>query len=158
MVLHVEDLLKPEFAHTVDNQQFLRAMNLYPTFLFLHASEYQLNLLRKYKVPDQLYVDGTFKTVPEGITQLITIRMRQQKEAGSKLVATAMLKSKATVDYQRMWMELALIVRCITERNICHKICQYCSSLRTVLRQVLFIRQQSISTKYLGSFQDSSET
>jgi len=67
MLLHVEELTKPELAHTVDNQQFLRALVLEPTFIFMHASEYLLNVLRKNKVPDQLYIDGTFKAVQKDV-------------------------------------------------------------------------------------------
>jgi len=110
--------VRAEYANTKDNQQLLRALVLRPSFLFLHASEYQLNLLRKYKVPDQLYVDGTFRIVPEGITQLVNIRMRQHKENSSKLVATALLKTKTTMDYRRLWMELAVHVKCLRESKI----------------------------------------
>jgi hypothetical protein len=37
--------------------------------------------------------------------------MRKNKEITSRLIATALLKTKSTVDYRRLWMELALVVR-----------------------------------------------
>jgi len=55
----IEDFLKPEYSKTLDSQQFLQVLHLYPSFLFLYSSEYQLNIFRKYAFLDQLYVDGT---------------------------------------------------------------------------------------------------
>jgi len=107
----IEDLNKPPYSSTLDHGEFLQIFTVQPCFLLLYASEFQLNLLRQYEKPDQLYVDGTFRCVPPGITQLVTIRLRKSKEADSKLVAIALLRSKKAVDYVAMWSSITHLVK-----------------------------------------------
>jgi hypothetical protein len=68
----------------------------------LYASQFQLNMLRQYRYPDQLYVDGTFKCVPPE----------------TKLVATALLRSKKTEDYGSMWASISSLVKQFLEKQI----------------------------------------
>jgi hypothetical protein len=85
-IIDVEQLNQPPLSSTLDHGDYLQVFYLRPSFLMLYASQFQLNMLRQYRYPDQLYVDGTFKCVPPE----------------TKLVATALLRSKKTEDYGSM--------------------------------------------------------
>jgi hypothetical protein len=99
---HVQAIQKQFYTPNIIDVEQLNQPPLRPSFLMLYASQFQLNMLRQYRYPDQLYVDGTFKCVPPE----------------TKLVATALLRSKKTEDYGSMWASISSLVKQFLEKQI----------------------------------------
>ncbi|KAL0491081.1 hypothetical protein AKO1_009727, partial [Acrasis kona] len=74
------------------------------------SSPYMANILKSVNEHDQVHADGTFKIVPEKISQLLVISVRFSGCTDTYPVAFIWCQSKAQVEYLRVWRDIVFNV------------------------------------------------
>eukprot|EP01124_Arcella_intermedia_P012928 TRINITY_DN1932_c0_g1_i1.p1 TRINITY_DN1932_c0_g1~~TRINITY_DN1932_c0_g1_i1.p1 ORF type:complete len:909 (-),score=213.22 TRINITY_DN1932_c0_g1_i1:104-2830(-) len=104
-IANIQELyVREEFSKTLDKQEFIRYLSLFPHFLVMYSSTFQLNLVNSSVLKNvEFIVHGTLKPCPTGICQLITLLMRKSDEDLARPIAWGLLQSKTKEDYLHTW-------------------------------------------------------
>jgi hypothetical protein len=112
-----------DLSLTRGGQQYVRVCMQLPVFIFMLSADWQLNMLRQLCERDQLFIDGTFKVCPLGVTQMVTLLVKKNGWSEALPIVHTLLKSKEERSYNEMFRFIILLATNNNKQCILKDIC-----------------------------------
>jgi hypothetical protein len=101
--------MRDDLCQTRSGQRYVYIYMQLPVFIFMLSSDWQINLLRHINTKDQIFIDGTFKVCPLGVTQMVSILVKKTGWREALPVAHTLLKNKEETTYSEMLRFIILL-------------------------------------------------